>query len=300
MTVREHEEDRSMSGSQTRVRPAGASAVPGIKRLNPCARRLERCVALSVVVLPFAGFVAALALAWSAASASRSWASCSGCTYWHDRDQHRAPPVFLAWRLPDRPPLAPAAPRPGAMAAQGPVFYWAANHRRHHSYSDQPGDPHSPHLDHGEGFLGWVRGFWHAHLGWVFDHRIAEVARFIPDLLRDPVLARADRLYFAWVLLGLAFPALLGGVLIRSWDGAALASSGADWSGSSSASRPSRSSTRSVTYSAAGRSPARTRAGTTSWSRFSRSVRVGTTTTTPSPTRRCSAWSGGRSTRSVG
>jgi stearoyl-CoA desaturase (delta-9 desaturase) len=110
----------------------------------------------------------------------------------------------------------------GAMAAQGPVFYWAANHRRHHNYSDKPGDPHSPHLDPGTSLWGWLRGFWHAHLGWVFDHQVADGARFIPDLLSDPILARADRLYFAWVLLGLAFPALLGGFLIGGGTGAFL------------------------------------------------------------------------------
>src|SRR5215470_11799228 len=38
----------------------------------------------------------------------------------------------------------------------GTPIQWVANHRYHHLYSDQPGDPHSPHQG----------GFWHAHVGW--------------------------------------------------------------------------------------------------------------------------------------
>ena len=33
----------------------------------------------------------------------------------------------------------------GSMAFEGSVTSWVANHRRHHMFSDQPGDPHSPH-----------------------------------------------------------------------------------------------------------------------------------------------------------
>src|SRR6266508_4400005 len=45
----------------------------------------------------------------------------------------------------------------GSMAFQGPVIWWAATHRRHHTYSDKPGDPHSPHL---QGRL--AQGLFHA------------------------------------------------------------------------------------------------------------------------------------------
>src|SRR5205807_246294 len=34
----------------------------------------------------------------------------------------------------------------GSMAVQAPLFKWVAHHRVHHQHSDQPGDPHSPHL----------------------------------------------------------------------------------------------------------------------------------------------------------
>ena len=32
----------------------------------------------------------------------------------------------------------------GSMAVEGPVIRWVADHRRHHAYSDDEGDPHSP------------------------------------------------------------------------------------------------------------------------------------------------------------
>src|SRR5436305_3410422 len=39
----------------------------------------------------------------------------------------------------------------GSAAAEGPVIDWVATHRKHHQFSDEHGDPHSPHM-HGSGF----------------------------------------------------------------------------------------------------------------------------------------------------
>ncbi|MFM8763208.1 MAG: fatty acid desaturase, partial [Solirubrobacterales bacterium] len=58
----------------------------------------------------------------------------------------------------------------GSMAIEGPLISWVSDHRRHHAHSDQPGDPHSPHVDHGEGFVASIKGLWHAHMGWLFMH----------------------------------------------------------------------------------------------------------------------------------
>src|SRR2546422_44800 len=46
----------------------------------------------------------------------------------------------------------------GTMAVEGPVISWVADHRKHHAYSDRLGDPHSPHVDHGGGWRGGLRG----------------------------------------------------------------------------------------------------------------------------------------------
>ena len=42
----------------------------------------------------------------------------------------------------------------GSAAIEGPVISWVADHRKHHAFSDEEGDPHSPHVDHGH---GWSR-----------------------------------------------------------------------------------------------------------------------------------------------
>ena len=46
----------------------------------------------------------------------------------------------------------------GSVAIEGPVISWVADHRKHHTYSDQEGDPHSPHVGHGGGFRGALKG----------------------------------------------------------------------------------------------------------------------------------------------
>jgi len=107
----------------------------------------------------------------------------------------------------------------GSMAAQGPLIYWVSHHRRHHQYSDRPGDPHSPNLDAGKDF-GWLRGLWHAHIGWLFDSEMSNPALYAKDLLRDPTIAKLDRFYPVWVLLGLAIPTGVGGLATQAWIGA--------------------------------------------------------------------------------
>jgi stearoyl-CoA desaturase (delta-9 desaturase) len=117
----------------------------------------------------------------------------------------------------------------GSMAAQGPVIHWVSNHRRHHEFSDEDGDAHSPHIAEG-GRWPALRGFWHAHIGWMFTGAATNPGRYARDLLRDPMVSRMNRLYRAWVALGVAIPALLGAVLTpESWvSGAA---EGALWGG---------------------------------------------------------------------
>lgn len=39
----------------------------------------------------------------------------------------------------------------GTMGVEGSVFTWVAQHRRHHTYADRRGDPHSP-WRYGSGF----------------------------------------------------------------------------------------------------------------------------------------------------
>ena len=99
----------------------------------------------------------------------------------------------------------------GSAALEGPVISWVANHRKHHAFTDVHGDPHSPHVDHGGGLLGTLRGLGHAHMGWLFSHtQRGAKARYAPDLLKDPVARFIDKTWILWVALGLAFPFGLG------------------------------------------------------------------------------------------
>jgi stearoyl-CoA desaturase (Delta-9 desaturase) len=112
----------------------------------------------------------------------------------------------------------------GTMAVEGPVISWVADHRKHHAYSDRVGDPHSPHVDHGVGWRGALRGLAHAHVGWLFDHQQRGAReRFAPDLLADPVVSFVDRTFLLWSLLGLAIPfalgALIGGTVDAGLEG---------------------------------------------------------------------------------
>jgi stearoyl-CoA desaturase (delta-9 desaturase) len=110
----------------------------------------------------------------------------------------------------------------GSMAVEGPVIAWVADHRKHHAFSDRHGDPHSPHVDVEPGLRGALKGLFHAHVGWLFIHtQRGNKERYAPDLLADPTIRFVNRTFLLWVLVGLAFPALLGFLLSGfSWVGA--------------------------------------------------------------------------------
>lgn len=103
----------------------------------------------------------------------------------------------------------------GSMAMQGSLFFWVATHRRHHQFSDRPGDPHSPNLG------GGVAGLLHAHVGWMLTYELPlDWSYAIPDLLRDEHLFRLNRHYFTFAALGLALPAAIGLLASGTWQGA--------------------------------------------------------------------------------
>jgi stearoyl-CoA desaturase (Delta-9 desaturase) len=108
----------------------------------------------------------------------------------------------------------------GSMAVEGPVIEWVATHRKHHRFSDEPGDPHSPHLDHAPGWRGALRGLAHAHVGWMFRGKdMANPNRYAKDLLADPDLRLISRTFPLWVAAGLALPFGLGVALTGSVAG---------------------------------------------------------------------------------
>ena len=178
-----------------------------------------RTAILLTVILPFVGLIAGIVLLWGHGF---SWAhlivllvmyhlTALGVTLgYHRLFTHRAFETFRPIRL--------ILGILGSMAVQGPLLKWVAVHRRHHQHSDEPGDPHSPHL-HGPGVLAMLRGLVHAHTGWLFSADTPGLDRYIGDLLPDRTLRAVSKLFPLWVVIGLLIPAALGGLLTWTWFG---------------------------------------------------------------------------------
>ncbi|MCW0213972.1 MAG: acyl-CoA desaturase [Pseudonocardia sp.] len=107
----------------------------------------------------------------------------------------------------------------GSLAMQGDVITWVSDHRRHHAFTDKEGDPHSPWL-HGTTPVALAKGFFHAHLGWLFGRDRTNAERFAPDLLADRDITRISALFPLWTVLSLLAPALIGGLATQTWWGA--------------------------------------------------------------------------------
>jgi stearoyl-CoA desaturase (delta-9 desaturase) len=109
----------------------------------------------------------------------------------------------------------------GSMAVEGPVLRWVADHRKHHQFSDQEGDPHSPHTGEGAGFWAALRNLFHAHVGWMFvSEGRADLRKYVPDLLADRGLRVINNLFGVWLALSLVVPALVGWAIAGTWQGA--------------------------------------------------------------------------------
>lgn len=107
----------------------------------------------------------------------------------------------------------------GSLGFEGGVLGWAANHRRHHAFTDLEGDPHSPHLS-GSTLSGQLRGAVHAHVGWLFKPPPEERQRWIPELCGDRDLVLLDRLFPLGCVISLLLPTLLGFALSGTAAGA--------------------------------------------------------------------------------
>src|SRR3954469_18841107 len=109
----------------------------------------------------------------------------------------------------------------GSLAVPGPVIEWVADHRKHHAHTDREGDPHSPHVGHGAGVRGALRGLWHAHVGWLWQtNGQARAYRYARELLEDRGMRRINRAFPHLVLASLALPGLMGFALTGTVHGA--------------------------------------------------------------------------------
>jgi stearoyl-CoA desaturase (delta-9 desaturase) len=98
----------------------------------------------------------------------------------------------------------------GTLALEGGPIFWVAVHRKHHQYSDEPLDPHTPR----------VSGFW-AHAGWILfgeaqHNDTALMSRYAPDLGRDPFYRWLNTYHFVpLTVLGLVLLAVGGWPLVN-------------------------------------------------------------------------------------
>ncbi len=107
----------------------------------------------------------------------------------------------------------------GSLAFEGGLISWVATHRRHHAFTDEPGDPHSPY-EYGGGVWGQLRGAVHAHVGWLFRADSTSIEQYAPDLRADPVMVAIDRAFPLLCLVSLGLPALAGWLLTGTAHGA--------------------------------------------------------------------------------
>ena len=106
----------------------------------------------------------------------------------------------------------------GSLAVQGSLSQWVADHRKHHQFSDDEGDPHSP-WRFGTSKRAVAKGLYWAHVGWLFSEGQTSPEKYAPDIANDPDVQRISRLFPLMVLTTLLAPAVLGGLLTWSWMG---------------------------------------------------------------------------------
>jgi stearoyl-CoA desaturase (Delta-9 desaturase) len=107
----------------------------------------------------------------------------------------------------------------GTMAIEGAPIRWVADHRRHHQFSDEENDPHSP-WRFGESLSGLTKGMIWAHVGWLFTRENSNARRFAPDLIADKDVRWFQKNFVFVLILSVFGPTVIGGLATMSWKGA--------------------------------------------------------------------------------
>ncbi len=174
--------------------------------------RVHKVTNLIAVGIPPAAFIAAIVLLWNngvgplelSVFAAMYLLTAFGVTLgFHRLFTHRA--------FETSKPFKAIVAVCGSMAVEGSVITWVADHRKHHTFSDEEGDPHSPHAGQGAGVAGMLSGLYHAHVGWLFEtNGQAEKRRYCPDLASDRGMRRIHRAFPIIVYFTLAIPFFAG------------------------------------------------------------------------------------------
>ncbi|MBW3594154.1 MAG: acyl-CoA desaturase [Actinobacteria bacterium] len=186
--------------------------------------KIQRIVIIVLTVLPLAGFAFAVVNFWGAGLSVTDAVIALffylftgfGVTVGYHR-------LFTHQSFVARRPLKIALAIAGSMSVQGAIIDWVGTHRRHHAFSDRAGDPHSPHLDDDDTIKGTIRGLWHAHIGWLSAPELTDNHRWAPDLVADADIMRVHKRFGTLTFLSFALPAVLGGLVTWSFEGAVTA-----------------------------------------------------------------------------
>lgn len=82
----------------------------------------------------------------------------------------------------------------GAASFENSAKFWCADHRLHHQHVDKEEDPYNI-----------TKGFWHAHIGWIFYKHPEDFSfEHIGDLIHDPLVRFQDRFYYL-IAVGIGF-----------------------------------------------------------------------------------------------
>jgi stearoyl-CoA desaturase (Delta-9 desaturase) len=199
----------------------GSVPFPGSARPLPSVGgRFRAAVTAAIVLVPFAGLAVAVWLAWghglglADALLALGFYVVTGLGIsvgFHRLFTHRS---FTAAR-----PLRLALAVAGSMSFEGDVIGWVAIHRRHHAFTDRPGDPHSPYR-YGTSVAGQLRGLAHAHAGWLLRDDPSPPARYAPDMLADPAMRTISRGFPVLSAVSLALPLAAGLVIGGTWHAA--------------------------------------------------------------------------------
>lgn len=97
----------------------------------------------------------------------------------------------------------------GSSAWQGSALKWSADHRRHHSKVDSHEDPYSI-----------QKGFWFAHIGWLFFKDSVDQPAHAPDLEKDWMI-RLQHKYYIPIAIFTSFgiPTWVGFFMGTPWAG---------------------------------------------------------------------------------
>lgn len=196
------------------------------QRIN-ARKQKEKVIAYSTVIIPTIGAIATVVLAMNGFGGSAAEWITLGVMYvlsmigvevgYHRCFTHKAfvPNKITSFLLAVF----------GAWTLEGPPMWWASVHRRHHSNTDQDGDPHSPYGGVIPETTSAYKRFLHSHTLWLFNSESISSEHMVThskELYKNQVLFNVNVKYWYWAASGIVLPTVALGLYYMSLEGALL------------------------------------------------------------------------------